>query len=171
MNIRRILALITSLSLLLTACPDETKPNPTPGAIITGIEASANYTRGPFDLYANVARGREKGKNINSSQYFFAPDELAYIQDHYIFTDHSQNWTASGGGSVTIANGAGTLIPTVNFLYGSGLRSGLIHVGNNHPAAFTRKGKGDFLADTAGGAGDDADFVLKFHSGAFKWSG
>ena len=87
-----------------------------------GVELSANYTRGPFDVYANVAHGQEKGKAINSSQYFFAPDELAYIQNHYIFTDHSQDWTASGGGSVTIRNGAGTLVPTVNFLYGSGLR-------------------------------------------------
>lgn len=106
-----------------------------------GIEASANYTRGPFDLYANVARGREKGKNINSSQYFFAPDELAYISNHYIFTDHSQNWTASGGGSVTIANGAGTLVPTVDFIYGSGLRSsdpaGIVPNGGKLPGYFT----------------------------------
>jgi outer membrane receptor protein involved in Fe transport len=87
-----------------------------------GVELSANYTRGPFDVYANVAHGQEKGRNINSSQYFFAPDELAKIRDRYIFTDHSQDWTASGGGSATIRNGAGTLVPTVDFIYGSGLR-------------------------------------------------
>ena len=87
-----------------------------------GVELSTNYTRGPFDLYANVAHGQEKGRNINSSQYFFAPDELAKIRDRYIFTDHSQDWTASGGASATIHNGAGTLVPTANFLYGSGLR-------------------------------------------------
>ena len=45
-----------------------------------GVEGSANYTHGPIDLYANLARGQEKGKDIVSSQYFFAPDELAYIQ-------------------------------------------------------------------------------------------
>ncbi|MEO5640606.1 MAG: TonB-dependent receptor, partial [Sphingomicrobium sp.] len=87
-----------------------------------GLELSANYTSGPFDVYANFARGQEKGKNITSSQYFFAPDELAYVSDHYIFTDHSQDWTASGGGSLTIRDGAGTLVPTVDFIYGSGLR-------------------------------------------------
>lgn len=87
-----------------------------------GVELSANYTHGPFDLYANVARGQEKGRDIVSSQYFFAPDELGYIQNHYIFTDHSQKLSASGGGSYTIHDGAGTLVPTVDFVYGSGLR-------------------------------------------------
>lgn len=88
-----------------------------------GVEFSGNYTHGPIDLYANVARGEEKGKRIVSSQYFFAPDELAYIADHYIYTDHSQKWTASGGASYTIHNGAGTLVPTMDFVYGSGLRT------------------------------------------------
>ena len=46
-----------------------------------GVELSANYTHGPIDLYANVARGEEKGKDIISGQYFFAPDELAYIRE------------------------------------------------------------------------------------------
>jgi outer membrane receptor protein involved in Fe transport len=88
-----------------------------------GIELSGNYTHGPIDLYANLARGDEKGKDIVSSQYFFAPDELAYIHNHYIFTDHSQKWTASGGGSYTIKDGAGTLVPTMDFIYASGLRT------------------------------------------------
>ena len=106
-----------------------------------GVELSANYTTGPFDLYANVARGQEKGKNIVSSQYFFAPDELAYISNHYIFTDHSQRWTASGGGSVTIHNGTGTLVPAVDFLYGDGLRkddpAGIVPNGGKLPSYFT----------------------------------
>ena len=79
-----------------------------------GVELSGNYTHGPIDLYANVARGQEKGKDIISAQYFFAPDELAYIHDHYIFTDHSQKLTASGGGSYTIKDGLGTLVPTAD---------------------------------------------------------
>ena len=106
-----------------------------------GVELSASYAHGPLDLYANVARGAEKGKNINSSQYFFAPDELGYIANHYIFTDHSQDWTASGGGSMTIHDGAGTLVPTAEFLYGSGLRSndpaGIVPNGGKLPAYFT----------------------------------
>jgi outer membrane receptor protein involved in Fe transport len=88
-----------------------------------GVELSGNYTHGPIDLYANLARGQEKGKDIISAQYFFAPSELAYIQNHYIFTDHSQRWSASGGGSYTIRDGLGTLVPTADFVYGSGLRT------------------------------------------------
>jgi outer membrane receptor protein involved in Fe transport len=88
-----------------------------------GVELSGNYTHGPIDLYANVARGQEKARNIISSQYFFAPDELAYIHDNYIYTDHSQKWTGSGGGSYTIRDGLGTLVPTVDFIYASGLRT------------------------------------------------
>ena len=105
-----------------------------------GVELSGNYTHGPIDLYANVARGQEKGKDIISSQYFFAPDELAYIKDHYIFTDHSQKWTASGGGSYTIRNGLGTLIPTVDFIFASGLRTddpnGIVPNGGELPSYF-----------------------------------
>ena len=106
-----------------------------------GVELSANYTRGPFDFYANLARGQEKGKDIVSSQYFFAPSELAYIQNHYIFTDHSQRWTGSGGGSVTIHDGMGTLVPTMDFLYGDGLRkddpAGIVPNGGKLPSYFT----------------------------------
>lgn len=88
-----------------------------------GVELSANYTHGSIDLYANVSRGEEKGKNIISAQYFFAPGELDYIRNHYIYTDHSQKWTASGGASYTIHDGLGTLVPTADFVYGSGLRT------------------------------------------------
>jgi outer membrane receptor protein involved in Fe transport len=88
-----------------------------------GVEFRANYQHGPLSLYANVARGQEKGKDIVSSQFFFDPDELAYIKTHYIYTDHSQRWTASGGGSLTLHDGLGTLVPSADFLYGYGLRA------------------------------------------------
>ena len=105
-----------------------------------GVELNGNYTHGPIDLYANLARGAEKGKDIVSSQYFFDPDELAYIKDHYIYTDHSQNWTASGGGSYTFRNGLGTLVPTADFVYGSGLRTddpnGIVPNGGKLPGYF-----------------------------------
>jgi outer membrane receptor protein involved in Fe transport len=105
-----------------------------------GVELSGNYTHGPVDLYANVARGQEKGKDIISSQDFFAPDELAFIHDNYIFTDHSQKLTASGGASYTIHDGAGTLVPTADFIYGSGLRTddpaGIVPNGGELPSYF-----------------------------------
>ena len=127
-----------------------------------GVELSANYTKGPLDLYGNLARGQEKGKHINSSQYFFAPDELAYIQDHDIFTDHSQNWTGSGGGSVTVKNGAGTLVPTVDFIYGSGLRrgdpAGIVPNGGKLPHYFTMNAG---IAQNFTGAGALHGFTIR----------
>ncbi|MEA3057997.1 MAG: hypothetical protein QOF34_812, partial [Sphingomonadales bacterium] len=105
-----------------------------------GVELSSNYTHGPIDLYANVARGQEKAKDIVSAQYFFAPDELAYIRDNYIYTDHSQKWTASGGGSYTIHDSLGTLVPTADFIFASGLRTddpgGIIPNGGELPSYF-----------------------------------
>jgi hypothetical protein len=106
-----------------------------------GVELRGNYTKGPVSLYGNLARGKEKGKDIVSSQFFFAPAELAYIADHYIYTDHSQQWTASGGGSVTIKDGLGTLVPTADFLYGDGLRAedpaGIVPNGGKLKSYFT----------------------------------
>jgi outer membrane receptor protein involved in Fe transport len=106
-----------------------------------GVELRGNYTKGAVSLYGNVARGKEKGKDIVSSQFFFAPEELEYIKTHYIYTDHSQQWTASGGGSVTIKNGLGTLVPTADFLYGDGLRAddpaGIVPNGGKLASYFT----------------------------------
>lgn len=106
-----------------------------------GVEFSSSYTRGPLDLYANVALGAEKGKNIVSSQYFFGSDELAYVANNYIFTDHSQRWTASGGASMTFNDGIGKLIPAIDVLYGDGLRAedpaGIVPNGGKLPSYFT----------------------------------
>lgn len=106
-----------------------------------GVELSASYIHGPFDLFANVARGQEKGRNIVSSQYFFAPDELAYISNNSIFTDHSQRWTASGGASATLHDGLGRLVPAMTFVYGDGLRAddpaGVVPNGGKLPSYFT----------------------------------
>ena len=87
-----------------------------------GVELSTAYHSGGLNLYANVARGEEKGRNIVSSQFFFGPDELAYIANHKIFTDHNQFWTVSGGASYTFKDGLGTLVPTADVVYGDGLR-------------------------------------------------
>ncbi|MDB5715938.1 MAG: TonB-dependent receptor [Sphingomonadales bacterium] len=106
-----------------------------------GVELRTNYTQGPVSLYANLARGKEKGMDIVSSQFFFDPAELAYIADHYIYTDHSQQWTASGGGSVSIKNSLGAIVPTADFLYGDGLRAedpaGIVPNGGKLKSYFT----------------------------------
>lgn len=128
-----------------------------------GMELSASYTHGPFDLYANVAHGAEKGRNISSSQYFFAPDEMAYIARHSIFTDHSQRWTASAGATVTIENGIGALVPSVDAVYGDGLRAedpaGVVPNGGKLPSYFTVN---IGLAQNIGGSGPLKGASIRF---------
>ncbi len=89
-----------------------------------GVEVSANYEHGPVEAYINVARGEQKAKGINSNQFFFEAAELNYIATHYIYTDHSQKWTVSGGGAFKIASRVGQITPSFDFIYGDGLRAG-----------------------------------------------
>lgn len=88
-------------------------------AVNKGIEITTKYNWGNFSAYGNVAIGQQKGKNIVSNQFLFGPDELAYIRDHYVFTDHSQTITASAGFSYLWD---GTRL-SVDMIYGSGLRT------------------------------------------------
>lgn len=88
-----------------------------------GVEFSASYHKGPLQAYFNLARGDQKAKDIVSNQFLFDPTETAYIKNSYIFTDHSQKWTASGGASLNLDDGIGKLQPGIDFIYGSGLRA------------------------------------------------
>jgi len=67
----------------------------------SGVEWTSSYDRGPLSLYANLAYARAMGKDINSAQYNFEPDELAYIQNNFIHLDHDQTWSGSAGGAYT----------------------------------------------------------------------
>lgn len=88
-----------------------------------GVELSATYESEPFEAFVNVARGEQKAKNIVSNQFFFYDAELDYIRNNYIFTDHSQKWTISAGAGGRIHNPWGVLQPSVELIYGSGLRA------------------------------------------------
>ncbi|MGL4312977.1 MAG: TonB-dependent receptor [Sphingomonas sp.] len=86
---------------------------------IDGIEGTINYQHGPLVAYANLAWAKAKGEGIVSGQFNFDPNDLAYIASHFIYLDHDQTWTASGGVSYRIGASShvgGTVI------YGSGLR-------------------------------------------------
>ncbi len=89
-----------------------------------GVEFSASYASGPLHVYGNLARGEQKARDVVSNQFLFDPAEVAYIRNHYIFTDHSQKWTASGGIQLNLDDGIGKLRPALDFIYGSGLRAG-----------------------------------------------
>jgi outer membrane receptor protein involved in Fe transport len=85
-----------------------------------GVELKANYTNGNLRLYGNVAWARQRATQIVSNQYLFAPDELAYIANGYVYTDHAQFLTASAGASY-LWNGTKF---SADMIYGSGLRNG-----------------------------------------------
>ena len=89
-----------------------------------GLELTASYDRGPWSLYANLTRSRAMGKDINSAQYNFTVDELAYIQGAYIFLDHDQTWSSSAGAAYTFNQESqySTRV-SLDLLYQSGLRA------------------------------------------------
>ena len=62
-----------------------------------------------------------QGEHIVSSQFNFDPADLAYIADHFIFLDHNQTYSASGGASYKF----GDLKLSTDFIAGSGLRRDL----------------------------------------------
>jgi outer membrane receptor protein involved in Fe transport len=97
-----------------------------------GLELKSSYTNGNFRIYGNVAWARQLGTDIVSNQYLFAQDRLDYIATHYIYTDHSQVLTASGGASY-LWNGTRF---SASMIYGSGLRSGFANT--DHVPSYTQ---------------------------------
>ncbi|MGH6850634.1 MAG: TonB-dependent receptor [Methylocella sp.] len=91
---------------------------------VDGVEFTLSYDQGPWSIYGNAAYSRALGKDIISAQFNFAPDELAYIAQHFIHLDHDQTWTASAGAAYTFNQG--TKYQTrvsVDLLVQSGLRA------------------------------------------------
>jgi outer membrane receptor protein involved in Fe transport len=101
---------------------------------VQGLEFTVNYDQGPLTGYFNASLGKAMGKRIITSQYNFAPEDLAWVDRHWIFLDHDQKLTSSGG--VSYALGAATRLGA-SYLYGSGLRKdGAVPNGAALPAYF-----------------------------------
>ncbi len=88
---------------------------------IYGLELSASYKSAQWSAYANLSISAARGKGIETGQFNFDADELAYIQNNWVHLDHEQTFAASAGVSYRTAD-ATTLGADV--LYGSGLRRG-----------------------------------------------
>ena len=90
---------------------------------IEGVEASLNYAKDHLTGYINIAHDKAQGTGITSSQYNFTAQDLAYINSHWIYLDHNQTWTGSGGAAYHWTDGAltGSRI-SADVVYGSGLR-------------------------------------------------
>ncbi len=87
---------------------------------IYGGELTSTFTRGGFYAYLNVGYEWARGTQVTSGQFLFDPDEFAYIQNHWVFLDHDQRFTGSGGASYTWNDWSIAL----DALYGNGLRRG-----------------------------------------------
>ena len=87
-------------------------------ANVYGIEGTGSYNSGNWSIYGNLAVGRERATQVASQQFNFTPAQLAFIASHYIYTDHSQWITGSGGVAYTWQ---GTRFSS-DMIYGSGLR-------------------------------------------------
>jgi hypothetical protein len=83
-----------------------------------GVELTSSYAAGNFTGYINLAFGQQRATRVEAAQALFSADDLAFIADHYISTDHAQLITASGGLSYLWNRTRFS----VDFLAGSGLR-------------------------------------------------
>lgn len=95
-------------------------------AQLYGATLALDYTSGPWTLYANLSGGFTAAKGIDSSEFEFDPDELAYISSHYIPLDQTQKWTGSAG----VARRWGPFGAHADLLYGSGQRNGFANQGH-----------------------------------------
>ena len=96
-------------------------------AQVKGIELTGSYDDGPWSVYGNVAWSEAKGSNINSAQFNFQQSELAFIAQNYIYLDHNQSWTGSGGAAYTFNRESdwATRI-SGDVIVGSGLRATVV---------------------------------------------
>jgi hypothetical protein len=90
--------------------------------LIGGVELTANYSVKDFSTYGNLSFQGAHGKEWESSQFNFSPDDFAYLQQNYIHLDHEGRVAASGGISYLWL---GTRY-SADFLFGTGLRQALV---------------------------------------------
>jgi outer membrane receptor protein involved in Fe transport len=101
-----------------------------------GVEFKLTYASGGFRAYGNLAWAQQKATTVVSNQFLFAPDELAFIANNWIYTDHSQTLSASAGASWLWQ---GTRV-SADMIYGSGLRSGFANT--DHVPAYAQVNTG-----------------------------
>jgi len=87
---------------------------------IWGAELAANYKVQNFSGYANLTLGRNQQTGVATGQFNFDPDELAYINHHYIVLDHQPLVGASAGANYTWKPYSFSF----DAIYSSGLRAG-----------------------------------------------
>ena len=96
-------------------------------AQVRGFELFANYDKGPWSLYANLAWSQVNSINITSSQFNFEQADLDFIANNWIFADHNQSWTGSAGAAYVfnMESDWATRV-SADLLYGNGLRQTIV---------------------------------------------
>ncbi len=124
---------------------------------VYGLELSTSYDNGGFDAYANLANSVAKGRDWNSAQFLFSPDDLAYVRNHWIFLDHDQALTASFGASYHWKGPGGGTRVYLDALFGTGLRTdatapdgSVIPNGGTVPSYYTLSAGGEHSFQLAG---------------------
>jgi outer membrane receptor protein involved in Fe transport len=92
---------------------------------VYGAELSSIYMQGPLSIYGNFSYVQTQARNIDSAQYEFPNNELAYVSANSIQLDHQGQFTGSGGVSYTFLKD--TRLYT-DLLYGNGLRAGFANL-------------------------------------------
>jgi outer membrane receptor protein involved in Fe transport len=64
-----------------------------------GVELSSSYQRGNLDAWFNFSYEEQEVNYVSSMQFSFDPDELAYLDRHYIPIDQTQLFTIAAGAS------------------------------------------------------------------------
>jgi outer membrane receptor protein involved in Fe transport len=122
----------------------------------TGVEFTAKYNYENLSAYANFAWGRQRATEVSSNQFLFSAAQITYISNNYIYTDHDQTLTGSGGVSYLFH---GTRF-SADLIYGSGLRNGFANTGTVSPYAQVNLGLShEFATPSGSGLGP---IVLRF---------
>jgi hypothetical protein len=87
---------------------------------IWGSEVAATYKAGDLSLYGNLTLGRNVQKGVANGQFNFDPDELVYIDHHYIVLDHQPLVGLSAGATYDWK----PYSFSIEGLFSSGLRAG-----------------------------------------------
>jgi opacity protein-like surface antigen/outer membrane receptor protein involved in Fe transport len=93
-----------------------------------GAELTLRFRYGGFSADTSWAYGVQRATKVVSNQTLFSPDDLVYIQNNYIHTDHEQLYTGSGRVAYRWTDTHSWLDGTTasaTFIYGSGLRTTL----------------------------------------------
>jgi hypothetical protein len=88
-------------------------------ATLYGASLAVNYAAGGFTCYGSLAGGAAKAQYIDSSEFEFDGDELAYIAARGVPLDQTQSWTGSAGVSYAWSSG----VVYADGIYGSGQRN------------------------------------------------